>query len=185
MTGNSNAAAIGPGIRKGDIVAFGSFRGSPIKWRTLAVDEAAGRALLITEECIAKRGFHMPGNHNIWEKSTIRTWLNEDFLAALDDADKSRIVDAEIPVPDKRDSENGAVTDKVFLLSYNEAASLFPDDASRVAKIDGDTVFWWLRSPGSHRVDASGVFNDGDILGNAGNVNDDGGGIRPAIYVTL
>ena len=41
--------------------------------------------------------------------------------------------------------------------------------------------WWWLRSPGNNTNNAANVNNDGNVNINGNNVNNDNGGVRPAL----
>jgi len=42
-------------------------------------------------------------------------------------------------------------------------------------------VWWWLRSPGNNTNNAANVNNNGNINMNGNNVNNNNGGVRPAL----
>jgi hypothetical protein len=121
----------------GDTATFGTFYGKQIEWQVLAVDANAGKALLIPTELIGFWNYNAKYEEVIWENSTIRKWLNGDFLnSVFTDAQRAAILETEIentahPVT----GEGGANTkDKVFLLSTDEAAKYFSSDSAREAK---------------------------------------------------
>jgi hypothetical protein len=41
--------------------------------------------------------------------------------------------------------------------------------------------WWWLRSPGNNSNNAANVNDDGNVNINGNNVNNDSGGVRPAL----
>ena len=41
--------------------------------------------------------------------------------------------------------------------------------------------FWWLRSPGNNSNNAANVNDDGNVNVNGNNVNNNNGGVRPAL----
>jgi hypothetical protein len=41
--------------------------------------------------------------------------------------------------------------------------------------------WWWLRSPGNNDNNAANVNNDGNVNDNGNNVNNENGGVRPAL----
>ena len=70
-------------------------------------------------------------------------------------------------------------TDHVFLLSIQEANSLFDNDQSRA-----NGSWWWLRSPGYNSgFTAAGVNNDGGIYASGSHVKNASGCVRPALYL--
>ena len=56
-------------------------------------------------------------------------------------------------------------------------------------RFSGDPVvrawWWWLRSPGNNDNNAAYVNNDGTLNMNGNHVNNDRGGVRPALPVSL
>jgi len=77
-------------------------------------------------------------------------------------------------------------TDKIFLLSIDEANAYFTDDSSRIApNTMGDPAWWWLRSPGVAANYAAGINYGGDIAISGSSVSNGGGGVRPALWLNL
>ena len=71
-------------------------------------------ALLITSNVIDYREFDVNGN-NDWEESSIRKWLNDDFLnLAFSEEEQERILS------NSQDEGRSGTNDKVFLLSMDE-----------------------------------------------------------------
>lgn len=86
---------------------------SPIEWRVVKREES--RALVVAESALEYLPFDTYGN-SAWENSSLRSWLNGEFYqSAFTDEEKALIVSA-----GNADSE-----DKVFLLSCDEAATMF------------------------------------------------------------
>ena len=101
-----------------------------------------------------------------WQNSSIRKWLNEDFLSkAFSDKEAVRIQDILVTADpnEKYDVDAGKDTvDKVFLLSIKEVETYFKIDDSRIcfasnyaAKQSSASEWsetnqrdWWLRTPG-------------------------------------
>ena len=93
-------------------------------------------------------------------------------------------------------------TDKIFLLSIDEANEYLNSDAERMCaptayakeqgastsgkiKVDGDaSCRWWLRSPGHNQHTAAGVYGGG-VLGGGYDVNYDYVCVRPAFWINL
>jgi len=118
-------------------------------FKPLALGGPGMRMFVITEDCIARIPYHSPGGSVTWENCTLRKYLNTEFFNWLPQDVRGHIVEVSLPYPDKGNSANDKNTmDKVFLLSVNEARRYFIDDNSRIAKLNGETAWWWLRSPG-------------------------------------
>lgn len=92
----------------------------PIEW--VPVDKKDGKYLLVTRHVIDYRRLSTePGRSVHWSQSELRRWLNDEFYnQVFTDKEKEMICDF-------TDSELGT-TDKVFLLSIEEADMLYGDD---------------------------------------------------------
>ena len=120
-----------------------------------------------TESWDGSAGF---GYDNDYENSEINTWLNSTFLNTIDETIRNEIKTVKIPFIKGLGDESTGVqsgTDglscKAFLLSGYEVGftksdnsrlpidgaklDYFSDNASRIAKLKGSALSWWLRSP--------------------------------------
>ena len=111
------------------------FRYEPIVWRILDAD--AG--LMMTESIVDSQpfnnGFYQSGRDyygdashthyaSDWAYSSLRAWMNGDFLnTAFDSGDQNHIKNTSLVTPSSRnpDYDAGPTTDKVFLLSRDDA----------------------------------------------------------------
>ena len=128
-----------------------------------------------------------------WEKSEIRQWLNHEFYKrAFKNADKSLIIETRLE----------QTSDKMFLLSIDEANKYFSSDNKRkfyptpysktnktemgipVNSYHG-SCWWWLRSPGCHRFDAAYVHYGGFVRSCGSPVDDGAAAVRPAMKINL
>ena len=166
-------------------VSFGGYT-----WDVLAVNN--GNALLITHEVIAFKMFS--GNYSGrgsmntgWEGSSLRSWLNGAFLGSLP-VDQSIIIPTSISTsPNSRfgtpGANGGAVTDRVFVLSVEEAQQYFSNDQQRTAVASNAALagvgaarngsaqsdpttgntYWWLRTPGMFSYSTAYVNYTGSI----------------------
>lgn len=177
----------------GSTVRFGSYEidGSTcdfedsIEWVVLAKD--GNKYLLMTNEIIDIRAYNKDATTVTWEKSTIRNWLNGEFLkGAFSELELSKMMTV----------KNGEVDDRVFLLSVEEAGKYLNDNNS-VAGLSGYAAYksshlddtgmckgWWLRDTfGAY--DASVVDEAGKVVSDGYQVNDGFVGVRPAIWVVI
>ena len=124
----------------GDTARYGSFEGMEIEWRTLAVDTEAKKALLIATDIAAYWAFNDVPAEVTWETCTLREWLNNEFYnAAFSDEQKAIILNSTLSNPANPEFGAGAgadTTDKVFLLSFEEAQQYFSDDDDRLAEVN-------------------------------------------------
>lgn len=168
----------------GDTVLFGHFgpESESIAW--IVLDKKDERLLLLSRDCLETGAFHGEQVSVTWGESALRAWLNGDFLETAFTAPERSL----LPVTDQKMKPNPAydtylgrsTSDRVFLLSFDEAQKYLPAAAER-----GCGVSWWLRTPGMDRgravyVDGSGLI---DLAG--AEVSEAGFGVRPAIWVSV
>ena len=176
----------------------------PIKWRKLS--ESGTEALYIADQILDNVSYHTANENTTWADSGIHSWLNDTsangFIGKafttnqLDDTD-GIILEKTIVTTDSADTD-----DKAFLLSKDEAQSLFIDNNSRLVSgtnyaksVDNGGLnlyvnssghsYWWLRSPGTNPNAATLVGMDGGINAEGYVVNNHQNGVRPAIYINL
>ncbi|MDR2590468.1 MAG: DUF6273 domain-containing protein [Oscillospiraceae bacterium] len=166
----------------GDIIDFGDLR-----WRVLTIE--ADRALIITEEVIEYREYHTALEYIVWDHSTIRSYLNNEFLNSFNTTNQNRIIEANVINSDNPEygTPGGNNTiDKIFLLSIDEVLTYFADDSTRVAFNSNGVPSWWrLRSPGKTSYDAAFVDDEGFVFIDGDFVFYNDSGIRPALWLSL
>ena len=200
----------------------GGYNFEPVKWRVLSNDD--GKMLLLADQNLDVVQYHDSNDNVTWESSKIRAWLNgyeghpyDDTFAgrAFTERELSAIADSTLENPSIEDQLNGtsggnSTTDKVFLLSFNEAMNTdygFTADksdtntrqATKTAyaaagghtggdMYPGETNSWWLRSTSPHPFLSQAAF-----VSYSGRLNYDGGSlaycnnlaVRPAVNVDL
>ena len=165
-----------------------------IEWQVL--DVKGDKVLIISKNTLDAKEYHNIYTGITWEKCTLRTWLNKDFLnAAFSAAEQAGIETTTVDNSKAQGyivySTNGGnnTQDKIFLLSYAEAWKYFGSDSARVstptkyAKAQhSDSNRWWLRSPGRYHDNAALV----DSVGSRYSLNVHlTRGVRPALWVNL
>lgn len=200
------------GLNVGDVVTYGHYEQDndaqngmePIEWVVLDVQDE--QALLLTKYAIDSRYYH-PGeretSYPTWAKSSIRAWLNSDFIdTAFTAEEQEAIVEVTLENASYKKNYGGAdTTDRVFFLSRAEVEQYFPTQESRLCvptayalaqgawestkyTLDGvNCTWWWLRTPGYYRSCAASVRTVGTITSNR--VYDESGAVRPAIWLDL
>lgn len=194
----------------GSFVSFGRYaqnadgEETPLEWIVLENDGRA--ALLISRYVLEYRSFHDQFQSVTWEKSSLRRWLNGDFLNQAFTADEQArifLVDVIAEKNPQYSTNPGANTkDKVFLPSISDMKDFFHGDRSRMAaatvralgqaplkndfdKVDGQpTGSWWLRAPGNGGRSAAFVDTDGAVERHGAYV-DTKNGVRPCVWVRL
>lgn len=172
--------------KKGDTVTMGTYDGKPIEWIVLSKNKDQSKTLLISKYILTEKPFNK--EHDItWDKSSIRKWLGGNFYKkSFDDTEKKRILVTK--VKNKKNTDSGEssgknTSDRIFLLSLDEAKKYFPTDEARICKNrDGSEKIWYLRTQGftSFRIS---LVDRGGTISTDGNYESDDGGIRPAMWV--
>lgn len=159
----------------------------PIEWLVLSHED--DRMLLISRNILDYQAYNTEYAPVTWETCTLRQWLNEDFInAAFDASEQERILTVTNTNPDNAmygGTEGGNDTeDKVFLLSRDEADTLFADDEARAVD---NCDWWWLRSPGFKSTHAAIVLNIGEIYyhGHIVSFNYFDHAVRPALWLKV
>ena len=194
-----------PEYKVGETIEFGNYpqdkdgTEKPIEW--IVMKNEGNQVLLLSKYVLDAKPYNEEFEEVTWETSDIRKWLNNEFYTtAFNKAEKAKIQTSLIKNEDN--SEHGTnggndTEDKVFLLSEKEADTLFSNDEERIAKAteyaeesgvyvnEDKAAWWWLRSPGSYSNDAAGVSNNGWVFRRGDYVDDNVGGVRPALYLNL
>lgn len=184
-----------PGINEAKQVLnqLNSVPGAP-EWVLLELDEATGKALVLSRECVARMPFHAEWTKITWEECTLRQWLNTEFYDSLPEAVRARVVETELKNPDACTIPGGNDTvDKVFLLGVDHYNAM--DASLRAAEYRGSGCWWWLRTPGYDSYNFANVNRcggldggfdpEGKYSGHGYHVDSDSGCVRPACYLNL
>ena len=190
-------------------IIFGSYEqdndltngAEPIEWVTLAKED--GRTLLISKYALDAQQYHTSYEDVSWETSTLRTWLNDDFLnKAFSPEEQDRIISTTVtadpnPNPRSKASSGNDTIDKVFLLSIEEVEKYFDSDEERQCYateycyelyphiyMHDAPRWWWLRSPGWNQNCAAVVRNSGDVWDKGQSVHEYDNTIRPALWIS-
>lgn len=172
----------------------------PIEWQVLKQEN--GRMLLISKYALDCQAFDSK-NADIWEDSTLRSWLNHSFLTNAFTDEEQAMIKEEVVIPDKNPQrsmslrsflENDtSVVDKVFLLNVSEANQYFHSNEERkcipteYAIANGvvnrqTTCQWWLRTIGGFIQGITTIDVDGSI-NLVGEDDNNKIAVRPAIWV--
>ena len=173
-----------------------------IEWMVL--DRQENRVLLLSKYGLDAKPYNKTNTDITWEQSTLRSWLNGEFLnTAFSAEEQSAIMKTAV---DNSQAEgysgwntNGGnnTEDQVFLLSYKEAfEDYFTSDAARICMPTSYAVqqgawtndetgacWWWLRSPGFYQSCAAYVYYFGSRYYHG--VNDGCECVRPALWINL
>jgi len=188
----------------GDYIYFGTYEQDnvvsngkeDVMWRVLAKDE--NRILVTSKYVLDNQPYNDEYTYVTWENCSLREWLNNYFLnAAFTDEEKNMIHTTTLKNPDNPEyGTNGGndTSDKVFILSIDEAKRYFSSDKDRkcvptdyaIEQGSSTVLFWcWLRSPGDSQKDAAGVDDDGSIFDSGNGVDRGISAVRPALWIDL
>ena len=167
-----------------DYIYYGTWNGSPIKWRVLDDQTNTGGAglFLLSDALLGSDtwgGVYFDNTSpysNTWQGSDAQTWC-QDFYGDNFSAGEQGAVIATTKSDEAfisstysyqfAASENILNGDKVFFLSAQEAETNeygFTNDAARVADYGGSAGVWWLRSPSvDYAYGAGGVNSYGNV----------------------
>ncbi len=170
-----------------------------IEWLILAKD--GNKALVISLYALDTKSFDPSYEKTPWENSSIREWLNGEFIdGAFTEDEKKTIIDSALT--DVRNPVYGTMPgkdteDKVFFLSESEAAEYFKSDEERQCegtaycyaqganKAKNGSCMWWLRSPGRDTKHASYVLYTGSVFHHGYMNFRTGCAVRPAMWIEI
>jgi len=154
----------------------------PIEW--LVLEDTDGVLTLISRYCLFFQPYDADNNEVTWETCGLRRYLNDEFFTtAFTSREAGIIEDTSVHTPDNRFRKmpgGNDTVDKVYVLSYQEASTLFKD---RLARLCDTTPYaltqrgghipkdyhptrdaWWLRTTGWNYQYAVYVHQDGRLV---------------------
>ena len=191
----------------GDYVFFGAYEQDDdtsngkesVEW--LVLESKGNKLLVISKHALDCQPYNTTDRTVTWEKCTLRTWLNNDFINSAFSNEEKSLIPTVTVYADKNstystDSGNNTL-DQVFLLSIPQANDYFSDGEgkcppSRYAKSRGVNpllYFYWLRTPGATQNYAAVRFCGGTAVDTVEEdglpVNSDKVAVRPAMWIDL
>lgn len=151
-------------LGNGDVLYFGTYNDKPIAWKIMKTE--SNKMLLLAEKPIAQKPFTDDIKKITWETSSLRTWLNDEFINSFSVEQQNQIISTTM----------GNTNDKVFLLSVDEIVEL-----AKTVRFKTEEEWWTSTSAenGIKYMTATGwVISKGDQV-----VRDKG--VRPAIWISL
>lgn len=201
-------------IKIGDSYTFGTYEQDnnisngkeAIEWTVLDKDGIS--LLLVSKQALDCQQYNTSYTDVAWENCSLRKWLNNSFLnTAFSEEEKALIQNTTVSAdknPKYSTDPGNATTDKVFLLSINEAKKYFNSDEARkcaptaYAKAQGAmtidtyktpsgaaTCWWWLRSPGARQDIAATVYLGGSVDYSGSYVSNVHDCVRPALWISI
>lgn len=152
-----------------DFVCFGryeqepSFEPAPVKWRILSIEAAEDgtrEAVVMSDRLLSAEEFHDTSQTpNIaayavsWEKSDLRTWLNNSFYGEAFDPEERKLIRTSTVVTESADSmhRRTETEDRIYLLSKEEASDPAygfdgTSDACASRSVSRTTDFAWFQN---------------------------------------
>ncbi len=193
-------------VEKGSTVKFGKYEqdnydgngAEEIEWQVLDIKD--GKALIISRYALDRQPYNTDGVATTWGNCSLRSWLNSTFLGmAFSEEEQALIPDSTVYAhanPQHSTDPGNDTTDKIFLLSINEAEEYFSSDSERQCEPTDYAVangaykgangfcWWWLRSPGCSQKYAAYVRLAGEIH-EVGETVYIGHAVRPAMWIDL
>lgn len=153
-----------------DYIYYGTWNGSPIKWRVLDDQTNTGSTgLFLLSDVLLGSGdsggvyFDNSSPYsNVWQGSDAQTWCENFYSSNFSTGEQSVVIATTKSVPFAA-SENILNGDKVFFLSAQEAENDeygFTNDAARVANYGDSAGVWWLRSPHAPFTNIAGLVDN-------------------------
>lgn len=183
----------GTSVKVGDTITLGMYHQDaiepearqPIEW--LVIDKSGSKLLVVSSKAIDSMPYHHIDTDITWENCSLRSWLNSDFIEFyFTPEEQSMLVPTEIKNSDNPDHGTPGgnnTTDKVFLLSIDEAKEYFDSDSQRVLtptdyiksiRNYNSSCQWLLRSPGINSTSVARVGENGEIFTGAADTDGDG-----------
>ena len=202
-------------VKLGEIIQFGKYeqdnneKNGPedIKWIVLKIQD--NKALIISKYALDSKQYDTEDpKGQLWEYSSLRYWLNTDFIdTAFTYEEKIKIspiltspyqsTDYIVSSPSSLENNDSIYRDSIFLLNMHDMEKYFPDEESRkceatkYASANGVEISktknrslcqWWIR-PDEERpsyIDFDGIENSPIIQSLITNV-----GVRPAMWIDI
>ena len=177
----------------GTTIEFGSMSNEagaePIEW--LVIGERDGMSLLLSKNCLAAMPYDSKADASQnWESSTLRAYLNGEFLESSFSAEeRERIYTAELSNAFNAENSDTVTEDKIFILSDSEIQEFIPEEKAGdwlkagMAGQEDSANWWWLRAPGFIDTYASLVKTNGAMYSRGESVINELGGVRPALWI--
>lgn len=188
----------------GDCVYFGVYEQDNVKengkenieW--IVLDKSDDKLFVISKYVLDCQVYNATSEDVTWEASTLRYWINTDFVnAAFSNDEIAMIANTAVSADDnpRYNVNQGSITqDKLFILSTEEAKQYFDSNdmrkcqATNYAKSSGATnagCAWWLRTIGKYQNYASHIWQIGGVNDSGSCVNESDIGVRPAMWIEL
>jgi len=172
----TNAPIISQEATESDVPAPSILDFGDLQWQVLATE--GNKSLIITVDILNEQPLDENSESEVvlWMNCTLRSYLNSAFLQNFSSNELEQIAET-------AHTEGAYSTDRIFLLSANEAEEYFADNVTRIGRINNENTCWWLRSQGEGAINAA-IVDDSGSVDREGQCVDFSCGIRPAMWIT-
>ena len=201
-------------LKVGESVLFGTYEQDDniangpefVEWQVLDIQD--GKILLLSKYALVCARYNISPEETTWERSTVRSWLNNDFLNSAFAEEERRLialstVEAHKNPIYKRIDPGNDTHDHIFCLSVQEITEYLPTQTDRMCEptehainrgtklYSGNWCYWWTRTPGRDLTQAVTVagggemLTSGDIYFMGSSVNIEIDAVRPALWIEL
>ena len=175
----------------GDLITFGTYEQDndtssgkeKIEW--IVLEKKDNKLLVLSKNGLDAKEYYNEEADITWDESTLRTWLNAEFLInAFSSDEQSKIT-------------TSTIDDKIYLLSLTEARTYLDIDGVKECKPTEYAIFngagstskgyawWWLRSTHDKgEVDYLYFVND-EVKGGYAIMSTQRNSVRPAMWITI
>jgi len=168
------ACALAEDYSYGDRVYFGRYeqdnnkKNGPESICWIVIGKEGGDLVLLSEKALANRPFNTKSNGTTWGDSSLRKWLNKDFINeafTAEEADAIRVTKVQDNAEhsysewNTNDRFSGITEDKLFCMSYLEVSRLLTraiaaceptavtaKSKNKILLEDKKYCYWWLRT---------------------------------------
>lgn len=199
---------VGDSVNVGEYITFGSYEQDndtsngkeAIEW--LVLDKQGDKALVVSKYALDSKRFQDDLLYVTWSGSSIRLWMKNEFLNEAFTSDEQSKIVKTVLNPNEQTEVGYDNSDKVFLLSVEEAQKYFKSDEERICqptqyaieqgcqaslnKSYEGNCWWWLRSTGNISARyAATVYIDGRVNADGNVVDRENMAVRPAMWIEL
>lgn len=174
----------------GDLITFGTYEQDndtsngkeKIEW--IVLEKKDNKLLVLSKNGLDAKEYYNEEADITWNESTLRTWLNDEFLInAFSSDEQSKIT-------------TSTIDDKIYLLSLTEARTYLDIDGVKECKPTEYAIYngagstskgyawWWLRSIHEEdEVDYLYFAND-EVMEGSAIMSTPKNSVRPAMWIT-
>lgn len=206
-------------VKAGDTIGFGAYEQDgimtngkeDIEW--IVLSKTGDKLLVVSKYALDTLPYDNKDSETTWDKCSLRTYLNKDFLKAAFTKSEQKMIKA-AKITTAKDAKYGTdggknTKDKIFLLSHEDLvntkygfdkdeeaydknrcceATQFAINCNAIVQYDindfSNSCWWWLRTMWFNATFADVVFPSGSVYGGQP-VGSRDINVRPAMYISI